>query len=305
MSETQTPSSPAGWPRSLFAGALSFVIPGLGQIFAGAWQLGIRLYLIFGLGGTILIVGFTRLTAPRPAMLVVFALLTIGFGIAQLAIAADATRRVRRGYERPRRSWYQSTLLDAVTMLTINGLIVSNIGWQSFHAASGSNLPTLVVGDYMMADTRSQGTMPALGDMVVFRPTGSPEVHWVKRVVGLPGDRVQMRGGVLFLNGKEVQREAAGEYALGFRGKVRKYVETLPNGRRYSILKMTDDGPGNNTSEYLVPPGAFFVLGDHRDDSVDSRHPRSMGAALAANVTGPVRTIYWSQDRSRILTPVD
>jgi signal peptidase I len=304
MSTVPTPPQ-VSWLRTLWAGVLSLVFPGLGQIYAGYWWLGIRLYAIVGLASAVLLVALTRLSSPMAAAMIAFIALGILIGIAQIVIAVDAARRIRRGYGLRSRPWYQSSWLAVVIMLVLNILIPMGRSWQSFYAASDSNLPTLIRDDVVMADTRNAGSAPAAGDVIIFFPARQPTVHWIKRVVGLPGDRVQLRRGVLFVNGQEARREPAGEYRL-FNGRIaRQYIETLPNGRRYSILQQTDDGRTNNTAEYVVPPGKLFVLGDNRDDSLDSRDPQMLGDASIASVVGTVGTIYWSSDLSRILTPVN
>ena len=133
---------------------------------------------------------------------------------------------------------------------------------------------------------------PAYGDMVVFRPPGDPKVDYLKRVVGLPGDRVQLRDGILYLNDKPAPREAQG----------RQYRETLPNGRSYMILEAPRSA-SESTEEFKVPTGFFFVLGDNRGNSLDSRH-KQIGYIPLANLVGTVRTIYWTTDPSRLLSRV-
>ena len=173
-------------------------------------------------------------------------------------------------------------------------------GWRSFHIASGSNMPTLLTTDYVLVDTYHPGSVPAYGDMVVFRHPRDPNVDYIKRVVGLPGDRVQLREGILYLNGKPVPREpkagAPGNPAF------QQYRETLPNGRAYMILE-TPESTSQSTHEFTVPSGFFFVLGDNRGNSLDSRH-KDLGYVPLANVIGTVRTIYWSNEPARLLSRV-
>jgi signal peptidase I len=165
---------------------------------------------------------------------------------------------------------------------------------QPFRIPAGSMEPALHVGDFVLVSKSSYGygpystapligliqrnenesRAPARGDIAIFRPTSEPERDFVKRVVGLPGDRIQMINGVLHINASPVQLEALGSTEVssydGATQIVQAYRETLPNGVSYTIL---DAGVTelDNTREYIVPPDHYFMMGDHRDNSADSR----------------------------------
>ena len=176
---------------------------------------------------------------------------------------------------------------------------------EPFYVPSGSMEPTLQIGDALLASKFAYGystaslpmqinlpetgrvfsDTPKRGDVVVFRWPGDRSQAWVKRVVGLPGDRIQMRQGQLFINDHAASLKPDGigeaEDDNGGAEPAYRYVETLPNGVAHAILKQRDNGRLDNTPEVTVPAGKLFVLGDNRDNSADSRVPvRDGGVGL-------------------------
>jgi len=296
------PSQRARWPRALWAGLLSLVLPGLGQIYGRAWRRGIVLYLAV-LALTLSWNAVTWIVPPTPGAVIASAVALL---FVPLAIAIDAFRRVSSQSMAAPRPWYRSTWVAAIVMIAINiglqlgGMDLYSPGWRSFHIASASNMPTLSVSDYVLADTRHPGAVPAYGDIVVFRTPHDPKVDYVKRVVGLPGDRVQLREGILYLNGKPVPREP--DDGAPRLSDLMRYRETLPDGRPYMILE-TSQSAAESTVEFNVPAGFFFVLGDNRGNSLDSRY-KDFGYIPMANFIGTVRTIYWSAEPARLLSRV-
>lgn len=133
------------------------------------------------------------------------------------------------------------------------------------------------------------------GDLVVFLLPRDTAHSWVKRVIGLPADRVQYRAGRLFLNGAEVRRESLGEAFIRAPGRTRvraaRFEEALPDGRTYEIFELGNDQPFDNTPEYRVPPNHVFLLGDHRDESLDSRAMNAIGYVPASNLVAIVTDI--------------
>jgi signal peptidase I len=202
---------------------------------------------------------------------------------------------------------------------------------EPFYVPSGSMEPTLLIGDALLASkfpygygTASlpmqinlpetsrvfEGT-PKRGDVVVFRWPGDTSQAWVKRVVGLPGDRIQMRQGQLFINDHPAQLKADGvgmaEDDNGSSEPANRYIETLPNGVSHLIFKMRDNGRLDNTPEVTVPPGHLFVLGDNRDNSADSRVPlRDGGVGLLPidNLVGRADAVVGSWDLGKRSQPV-
>ncbi|HET6184020.1 MAG TPA: signal peptidase I [Acetobacteraceae bacterium] len=214
----------------------------------------------------------------------------------------------------------RSGLLDNVKTIVYAGLIavvIRTFLFEPFNIPSGSMIPTLLVGDYLFVEKyaygyshysfpfspdffsgRIFGSLPKRGDVVVFKYPRDTSEDYIKRVIGLPGDTVQMRGGELYLNGDLVPRQADGEYIVddeGIHMAMRRYIEDLPrrNGQvvRHEILKATDLGEANNTPVYTVPQGELFVMGDNRDNSADSRF---WGFVPMENLVGRAEIIFFS-----------
>ncbi|MGE0740750.1 MAG: signal peptidase I [Hyphomonadaceae bacterium] len=195
---------------------------------------------------------------------------------------------------------------------------------QPFRIPSGSMQPTLEVGDYIVVTKWSYGygrfsfaplegllphgrlfgSAPRQGDVVVFRPTPEPDRDFIKRVIGMPGDRIQMIDGVLHINGEPVQRESLGvtefENEHGLIEPIQTYRETLPNGVSYVTF---DRGTFelDNTRVYEVPEGHYFMMGDDRDNSADSRVPSVVGFVPYDNLVGPAQFTVVSFDSSTSL----
>jgi signal peptidase I len=202
---------------------------------------------------------------------------------------------------------------------------------EPFYVPSGSMEPTLLIGDALLASKypygygtaslpiqinlpetgRVFGEMPKRGDVVVFRWPGDSSQAWVKRVVGLPGDRIQMRQGQLFINDRAASLRADGigeaEEDSGRSEPAFRYVETLPGGVSHAIFKLRENGRLDNTPEVKVPPGHLFVLGDNRDNSADSRVPvREGGVGLLPvdNLIGRADAVIGSWDLGMRRQPV-
>ncbi|MDE2006251.1 MAG: signal peptidase I [Rhodospirillales bacterium] len=218
----------------------------------------------------------------------------------------------------------QSTggLAENVKTIVWAGLIavlIRTFLFEPFNIPSPSMVPTLLVGDYLFVEKYSYGysryslpfspdlfsgrilgSVPHRGDVMVFRYPPDPSEDYIKRVIGLPGDTVQVRQGQLWINGKQVARTPDGTYQDNESGiglVLREYTETLPpsSGRpiAHHILKATDEGDANNTGVYTVPPGKLFVMGDNRDNSADSRF---WGFVPMQNLVGKAELIFFSID---------
>jgi signal peptidase I len=200
-------------------------------------------------------------------------------------------------------------------------VVVRTFLFEPFNIPSGSMKPTLLVGDYLFVskyaygysrwsfpwgivpfEGRVFGSLPERGDVAVFKRPGE-NVDYIKRVIGLPGDRIQMRGGRLFINGEEVPQDPAGTFNDMNEGSVPMFRETLPGGRVHDILDRYPDGPMDDTREFLVPEDHVFMMGDNRDNSQDSRDP-SLGYVPLENLVGRAEILFFSTDGSAgILEP--
>jgi signal peptidase I len=214
--------------------------------------------------------------------------------------------------------WYFLTILCSFPFLL---LLFRIFAFDIFGAASGSMAPSLMRGDVFTVSKIAYGysrfsfpfgwpaisgrvfaARPELGDVVVFRLPIDTRTDYVKRIVAGPGDRVRMSGGRLHLNGVVVNRTDAGTLSLasnsGFevKSRYRCYVEVLPNGSAYSIAEETDTGPLDDTREYLIPQRHYFVLGDNRDASQDSRILPTVGFIPEENIVGRVSLVFWNSE---------
>ncbi|MBX9620071.1 MAG: signal peptidase I [Hyphomicrobiales bacterium] len=208
------------------------------------------------------------------------------------------------------------TVIVVLEALVI-ALVIRSLLFQPFNIPSGSMKATLLVGDYLFVSKFAYGysrhsfpfsvvpipgriwsAPPERGDVVVFKLPSDVEIDYIKRVIGLPGDRIQMIGGLLHINGKPVKRERADDYvmpdAFGRLVSVRQYRETLPEGRSFYTLKLSENGYLDNTEVYQVPPGHYFMMGDNRDNSQDSRVLNAVGYVPFENLVGRASFIFFS-----------
>ena len=220
--------------------------------------------------------------------------------------------------------WYE-TLIIFVQALVL-ALIVRVFFYQPFNIPSGSMKETLLIGDYLfvskisygysrysipfgdtifkakMFDGRIFASKPKRGDVIVFKYPPDKKTDYIKRLIGLPGDRIQMRDGVLLINNKAVPKRYVGNFKnpecdRGYRGCVnvtfKVYEETLPNGVKYKVLDERNSRY-DTTRPFIVPAGHYFMMGDNRDNSSDSRV--SVGYVPFENLIGRADIIFFSAE---------
>jgi signal peptidase I len=225
-----------------------------------------------------------------------------------ITLQASPTRSVWREY-----ADIAVTLAVALVVATILRIVA----FQPFTIPSSSMEPGLVTGDYIVVSKYAYGwsaaslpggaptqegrflqRQPNRGDVVVFRLPRNPDEVWIKRVIGLPGDQVQMRGGVVFVNGLALSQTRLGatrDHDAPTR-IVEQVAETLPGGKRYVTYDGGADLPGDDTEVYRMPAGRYLVMGDNRDNSLDGRWPSTVGVGLlpAQNIVGRAEIIACS-----------
>ncbi len=212
--------------------------------------------------------------------------------------------------------------LSVIVQALILAVILRTFIFQPFSIPSGSMKPSLLIGDYLFVSKFSYGyskyslplapdlfdgriwsAEPERGDIAVFKFPPNPTIDYIKRVVGLPGDKIQMRDGILYINDEPVKRERAGENYIDDEsgvGPIPVFIETLPNGVSYKTLDVNPRSLGDNTQVFEVPEGHYFMMGDNRDNSADSRF--EAGFVPLENFVGRADIIFFSiKDRTHPL----
>jgi signal peptidase I len=232
----------------------------------------------------------------------------------KLKIHCKGKRRVFEKAEKKEQNALWENIKVFVQALLL-AVIIRTVLFQPFTIPSGSMMPTLLVGDYIFVNKFAYGysryslpfspdlfsgrifsSEPKRGDVVVFRYPPNPQVDYIKRLVGLPGDHIQVKDDILYINGQPVPRQPDGTFTSDYRNDpgvdVPVYRETLDDGKTYDTLDARPDSAGDNTREFIVPAGHYFMMGDNRDNSLDSRF--DVGYVPAENLVGRASFIFFS-----------
>ena len=213
------------------------------------------------------------------------------------------------------------SILDTIKTIIyaiLIAIVIRTFLFEPFKIPSGSMYPTLHVGDYLFVSKYTYGyskhsfpfslplfngriwaDTPQRGDVVVFKFPQDNKTDFIKRIIGLPGDKIKMQDGILYINGKNVDRQQIEDFVIrdkfGNGERYTQYVETLPNGVKHNILEISDQQElVDNMVEVTVPENSYFVMGDNRDRSDDSR--LSVGFVPFENLVGKARWLFFSHN---------
>lgn len=228
--------------------------------------------------------------------------------------------KIEEKKEKPKES--KGELFRSLAVALVLALLFRSLAFEPFYIPSGSMKSTLLIGDYVFVSKYSYGysrysfplglpffkgrafdEKPQRGDIIVFKLPSNTSTNYIKRLIGLPGDKIQMLDGVLHINGEKIKKEKRKDNFLdideeGNAVSIPSYVETLPNGVSYVVLDQKSDGDLDNTGVYEVPAGHYFFMGDNRDNSSDSRVLSSVGYVPEDHLVGPARWIFFSSGKS-------
>ena len=205
--------------------------------------------------------------------------------------------------------------LRTIVFAMIIALLIRTLAFEPFNIPSSSMVPTLLIGDYLFVSKFSYGfggtgtfwnmapftgrifgSEPHRGDVIVFKLPRDNSTDYIKRLIGLPGDTIQMRQGLLYINGTPVEREKLESPVPQpevLPENITDYLEHLPNGPTHVIRKEGDDMPLDNTELFVVPPHHYFFMGDNRDNSQDSR-TTNVGYVPEENLVGKAEFLFFS-----------
>ena len=213
--------------------------------------------------------------------------------------------------------------LKSILIAIFIALLIRSFIFEPFNIPSGSMKPNLLVGDFIFVSKYSYGfskhslpfsiplipgkifsNTPERGDVVVFKTPENNRTDYIKRVIGLPGDKIEIKNGIIFINGSEILRKKLNDFIdtdnKTSHKRVRMYNEYFFN-KEINILDITDNGIADNTQLFIVPENRFFVMGDNRDNSQDSRFISTVGFIPYENLVGKAQFIFFSLENARFL----
>ncbi len=213
--------------------------------------------------------------------------------------------------------------LKSIIFAIFIALLIRSFIFEPFNIPSGSMKPNLLVGDFIFVSKWSYGfskhslpfslplipnkifsKIPSRGDVVVFKTPQDNRTDYIKRIIGLPGDTIELKDGILFINNVEINRKKTNDFIDNDNNvqqkRVRKYIEYMFN-KEIEVLDLIDNGVADNTQLFKVPNNYFFVMGDNRDNSQDSRFINSVGFIPFENLVGKAQLIFFSLENSRFI----
>lgn len=303
LNESEIVAEPESTKRRWWVAFILMVLGGSGYLYVGRPR---RYAVYFGFNAVLIAAlydglwGWLSDPVVFMSMVGMALFITLGFWIDGGRLAVAQKRYMLRWYNR---WWIYAACLAA--MLIINSLPNLTFGRISLAARhysmpAGSMAPTLMVGDFIIADARAYETsVPERGDIVIFKLPKAPTVDYTKRVIGLPGERVQMVDGMVYIDGVGVPREHLDEFVTPEGRTIVRYRETLPNGVSHLTQHVEGDTWADDTEEFDVSENHYFMLGDNRDNSNDSRFVDGVGYVLRQNVHSQVRGVTVSRDWNR------
>ena len=304
---TDATSSNGKKRHAWLAGILSLLMPGVGHAYCGKLRRGLAFGLLYAVGIPAVL---GLLAYFGPASTVLFGLLMVAAALGTVAAAVvDSCRLAYRT-----KTDYELKAYNGAGVYVLLGLLIqgSNIGYtlhvrsslfEAFRVPAASTYPAIVPNDRILVDKIAyRKTDPQRGDLVIFKPPDANwRIHYIKRVVALPGDTAQIRDGLLYINGKELPRESVAPSAVNasevrIDGQVLEgefFEETNGNGKYTIFLAPPNYDAVVNTEAVVIPDYHCFVLGDNRNYSLDSRH---FGPIPYAAIRGRADYVYWPAD---------
>jgi signal peptidase I len=270
------------------------VVSGLGQLYNRQPH---RTAVAFGVE----FVGILTMTLAPPRTFAAFVALAALALVWKIGVVADAAIQARGLKTIPLAAYNRGVVYAACIagVILLGAALRPYRGIESFTIQNESNFPTLHAGDRVMS-YRIAGDAVARGNMVALQLPRDPKIFLVKRIVGLPGERVMMRQGQVLINKVSLRRTETEQGSAPSSIQGRTFVEVTPEGKGYLVLDQMADSTFDTVQEQRVPEDHYWVLGDNRDDSLDSRAMFQVGFVPAQNIYRKVAYVYWSRDRTRI-----
>lgn len=286
--------------RWWLAGLLGFLVPGLGQVYNGQETKGLLYYIALSVWGGIFMSALYYLIKPPAtsghfALIAFMAFVSLVFWLFIIFEAIRSAKRIPHDYVLKKfNRWYIYILIIVIIRLvdlSVETVIVRNTIFKAFKVPAASMMPTIYVGDHFICDLSYYHlNNPARGDIVIFKWPIDESIFYIKRIIGIPGDTIQIFNDELYVNNKKTELDFVENYTGDDGKEAEIYKETFGNSS-YQILEQIKKN--ENYGPVTVPEGEYFVLGDNRDNSSDSRY---WGMVKRHQIYGRPVFIYFSWD---------